>query len=114
MSMTRETGEGGLLDAAVQRLDRALARLDVRLTGLLSNADSHNGGLFDEDRAKLAEALDAARGRERALAEAGVAASAALGLAISEIQAVLGDNDEAEIADADLAAEHAPAESEEA
>ena len=39
----------------------------------------------------LAEALDAARGRERELESAGAAASAALDRAIAQVRAALGD-----------------------
>jgi hypothetical protein len=95
MSMTRETGEGGPLDLAIHRLDRALAQLEVRATTLLSEAESHNGGLFDLDRAKLAAELDAARSRERALQSAGAQASEALGRAIVEIRAALGEDEDA-------------------
>ena len=95
--MTREQGEGGALEAAIQRLDRALAQLEVRTTALQSQAGD-GGGLFDQDRAKLAAELDAARGRERDLELAGAEASRALGRAIAEIQRALGDTeaDEAE------------------
>ena len=48
-------------------------------------------GLFDQDRSRLAAELDAARARERALEEAGAQASQALGRAIEEIRAALGD-----------------------
>ena len=59
--MTRETGEGGPLDVAIHRLDRAIAQLDTRLTGLVQAAGGHAGELFDQDRAKLAAELDATR-----------------------------------------------------
>jgi hypothetical protein len=95
MTMTREIGEGGPLDRAVHRLDRALAKLEVRVGALVSEAEGHNGGLFDQDRAKLAAELDAARSRERALEEAGAEASQALGRAIDEIHAALGADVEA-------------------
>ena len=90
--MTREQGEGGALEAAIQRLDRALAQLEVRTTALLSQAGD-GGGLFDQDRAKLAAELDAARGRERDLELAGAEASRALGRAIADIQRALGETD---------------------
>ena len=95
--MTREQGEGGALDAAIQRLDRALAQLEVRAVALQSQAGD-GGGLFDQDRAKLAAELDAARGRERDLELAGAEASRALGRAIADIQRALGEAvaDEAE------------------
>jgi hypothetical protein len=85
------TGEGGPLDVAIHRLDRALAQLDVRVAALASTAGAGAGELFDQDRAKLAAELDATRGRERALHEASVQASRALGRAIVEIRATLED-----------------------
>jgi len=88
--MTREQGEGGALEAAIQRLDRALAQLEVRMVSLQSEAGD-GGGLFDQDRAKLAAELDAAKGRERDLELAGAEASRALGRAIADIQRALGE-----------------------
>ena len=87
--MTREQGEGGALEAAIQRLDRALAQLEVRVGALHAQAGD-GGGLFDQDRSKLAAELDAARGRERDLELAGAEASRALGRAIADIQKALG------------------------
>ena len=89
--MTQEAPEGGVLETAVLRLDRAVAQLEARLGGLLAEAQGANGELFDLDRAKLAAELDAARARERDLEDAGSQASAALGRAIAEIRAALGD-----------------------
>ena len=87
------TGEadGSALDLAVRRLDRAVAMLESRMTDRMAEAGAEAGGLFDQDRARLATELDAARSRERALEEAGAQASAALGRAIEEIRAALGD-----------------------
>jgi hypothetical protein len=92
--MMRQTGDNGALDTAVARLERALAQLEGRVNTLVRDAEGHNGGLFDLDRAKLAQELDAARGRERALEMAGTQASEALGRAIAEIRAALGEDDE--------------------
>jgi hypothetical protein len=89
--MTDQTHSTIGLDEAVRRLDHALARLEVRVTALASQAESANGGLFDQDRSHLAEALDAARGRERDLEAAGAAASTALDRAIAQVRAALGD-----------------------
>jgi hypothetical protein len=89
--MTDDTQMTVGLDEAVRRLDHALARLEVRMAALAGQAESANGGLFDEDRAQLAAELDAARGRERDLEAAGAAASRALGHAISQVRAALGD-----------------------
>ncbi|HLK23547.1 MAG TPA: DUF4164 family protein [Caulobacteraceae bacterium] len=77
-------------DEAARRLDHALARLEVRLTSLASQAEGANGALFDADRAKLAAELDAARSRERELEAAGQAASEALSHAIARVRAALG------------------------
>ncbi len=85
--MNRESGDSAL-DQAVKRLDRAVALLEQRL----NKAD---GGLFGEDRARLAAELDEARAREKALEAAGADASAALGRAIAEIQAALDTGAEA-------------------
>jgi len=81
------------LEAAILRLDRAVARLEVRVNALASEAEGANGELFDMDRAKLAAELDAARARERDLEAAGSQASAALGRAIADIRAALGDDE---------------------
>lgn len=92
--MKQELDAETALDLAVRRLERATALLDSRLDALVSNARA--GGAFDQDRAKLAEALDAARGRERELKAAGEEASRALDRAIAEIRSVLGDDAVAE------------------
>ncbi|MES2035643.1 MAG: DUF4164 family protein [Pseudomonadota bacterium] len=89
--MTGEA-EGSALDLAVRRLERAVALLESR-TAAKTTGDADAGGLFDQDRARLAAELDAARARERALEEAGAQASEALGRAIAEIRAALGDED---------------------
>lgn len=77
------------LDLAAKRLESALHVLEQRLSRRIRDADADAGGLFDQDRAKLAEALDQARARERELEEAGAQASVALGRAIQEIRAAL-------------------------
>jgi nucleoid-associated protein YejK len=82
------TDGGDTLDQAAKRLERAVVQLERRLSHLNSEADA--GGLFDEDRSKLASELDSARARERELADAGAQASEALGRAISEIRVALG------------------------
>lgn len=93
--MTGEA-EGSALDLAVRRLERAIAMLESRLDEKVAVASAEAGGLFDQDRARLAAELDAARARERALEEAGAQASEALGRAIQEIRAALGEPAEAE------------------
>jgi hypothetical protein len=84
--MREPTGENAL-DLAMKRLERAIALLEQRRGA--GSADG--GGLFDQDdRARLAEELDQAKIREKALETAGAEASAALGRAIAEIKAALG------------------------
>jgi hypothetical protein len=82
-------GEGGRMEAAVQRLDRALTMLDQRLAKRLAEAGARAGDLFDQDRTKLAADLDAARARERELEEAATQASEALAKATAEIRSQL-------------------------
>jgi len=77
------------LDLAVKRLENALHVLEQRLSQRIRDAGADAGGLFDQDRAKLATELDLARARERELEEAGAQASVALGRAIQEIRAAL-------------------------
>ncbi|HXU99696.1 MAG TPA: DUF4164 family protein [Caulobacteraceae bacterium] len=77
---------GGRLDVAAQRLERALTMLDQRLAKRVAEAGADAGGLFDQDRAKLAADLDASRARARQLEEAAAEASAALGKAIAELR----------------------------
>ena len=96
-------GEGNALELAARRLERAVAQLDQKLAAerAARPADSSaaaaptRGGLFEADAdakaTKLAADLDAARAREKALEEAGEQASEALGRAIAEIRAALGD-----------------------
>jgi hypothetical protein len=77
------------LDAAARRLDLALAKLESRMGGMVSNAKAEVGGLFDQDRSHLAAELDAARARERELKAAGQEAAEALDRAIAEIRDAL-------------------------
>ncbi len=92
--MLREAEADNALDVAMRRLERATALLESRLGGLVSAAEAKAGGAFDEDRTKLAEELDAARGRERELMAAGEEAAQALDRAIAEIRSVLGPGGE--------------------
>jgi hypothetical protein len=80
------------LEAAARRLDRSLSLLEARVAESLREAQASAGGLFDQDRAKLAAELDSARARERELQEAGADAAKALGRAITEIRAALGED----------------------
>ena len=84
------------LDLAAKRLEYAVHLLEQRLAKKLKEAGAEAEGLLDQDRANLAAELDAARARERELAEAGAQASAALGRAITEIRAALNGQAPAE------------------
>ncbi len=85
----------GPLELAIRRLDQALATLEARVARLAAQRDEDGSGdLFEqaavnEDRARLAAELDAARARERALEEVAAEASAALGRAAAEVRAAL-------------------------
>ena len=87
--MMRDSGAESAIDQAARRLERALALLEQRLADRLARSSAEIGGLFDQDRSKLADELDAARARQRELEAAGLEASEALGEAIAEIDAVL-------------------------
>lgn len=95
-------GETSALDLAARRLERAVAQLEQRLAARAADAvalasasasasSASSSDLFDGEAARLKAELDAARERERALEDAGAQASAALGRAIAEIRAALGD-----------------------
>jgi len=89
--MDETAQESGTLDVAIHRLDRALGQLEVRLGALVEQASATNRDLFEQDRAQLAAELDACRSRERELELAGSLASQALGRAIADIRAILGE-----------------------
>ncbi len=76
------------LDAAIQRLDNALAALESKITHRAAYGEQEDD-LFETDRARLAAELDAARTRERALQDVAAEASAALGRAAAEVRAAL-------------------------
>jgi len=84
--MSERAGDDAL-EQAVRRLERAMGQLEDRFNRATGHAQV--GGMFEDDRAKLNAELDAARGRERELAQAGEQASQALGRAIAEIRAAL-------------------------
>ena len=77
------------LDLAARRLESALHVLEQRLALRVREAGAAAGGLFDQDRAKLAAELDQSKARERELEEAGAQASEALGRAIAEIKGLM-------------------------
>ncbi|WP_165184857.1 hypothetical protein [Caulobacter soli] len=94
-------GEGNALELAARRLERAVSQLEQKIAAERAArpvvAASGEPGLFDADveaeskAARLSLDLEAARAREKALEEAGEQASEALGRAIAEIRAALGD-----------------------
>ena len=91
-------GETSALDLATRRLERAVAQLEQRLAARppvavasATASAASSSDLFDGEAVRLKAQLDAARDRERALEEAGAQASVALGKAIAEIRAALGD-----------------------
>ena len=79
----------GALDAAIRRLDEAVSALEVKVAARATAGDAREDDLFDNDHARLAAELDAARSRERALEEVAAEASAALGRAAAEVRAAL-------------------------
>jgi hypothetical protein len=87
-----ERASDDALEQAVGRLQRAMSQLEDRFNRATGHAQV--GGMFDDDRAKLAAELDASRGRERELALAGEQASQALGRAIAEIRAALAPDEQ--------------------
>jgi len=81
------------LAEATSRLERALGLLEMRVRALQAHNEAlgarGEGDPFDQDRARLADELDRARERGRALEEAAVEASLALSRAASDVRAVL-------------------------
>lgn len=87
------------LAAAVERLERACARVGARLDELTRRCEAAEGEALasrdsDADRARLAEALDDARAREAELESAAREADAALAAAMGEIAGLLGEDAE--------------------
>lgn len=87
--MFRDPASESAIDQAAKRLERAIALLEQRLGELKRRDAADAGGLFDQDRARLAADLDQARARQHELESAGAEASAALGRAIVEIREAL-------------------------
>ena len=86
------------IKSASDRLDAALARLEGAIDTLMSRTgdpDVKNAELeaLVADRAKLAEELDASLAREKELQALADEASAALGSAIDEVRAVIGQEE---------------------
>jgi hypothetical protein len=112
-TMPMTPGEGNALELAARRLERAVSQLEQKITAertarlaafsaaaaAASAGSGDDPSLFDAEAQALAESkaarlaldLEAARAREKALEEAGEQASEALGRAIAEIRAALGD-----------------------
>jgi hypothetical protein len=90
--MSDKPGTDDALERAATRLEKALTRLEDRFDQLTGHSKA--GELFEDDRQRLAAELDAARARERDLAQAGEQASQALGRAIAEIRAALAQTQE--------------------
>jgi hypothetical protein len=100
-TMPMTPGEGNALELAARRLERAVAQLEQKLAAERAARPRPPAGepapaaAFDAEAEakaeKLAVDLEAARAREKALEEAGEQASEALGRAIAEIRAALGD-----------------------
>lgn len=88
--MERVKEREDLIEQAVKRLDLSVTLLGQRISRGMARAQAHSGSLVDEDRARLAAELDAARSREAALEAAGAEASLALANAITEMRAALG------------------------
>ncbi len=83
------------LEAAIKRLERAVAVLDGQVTQLSGRADGAAGGLFDVDRSQLAVELDAAKARERAMADAGAATAEAMARSSASVRQALQQAGEA-------------------
>lgn len=90
MTMRSNSADDPLL-AAVTRLNGALARIEgqaKKLRGRVERAETAALGArdSDDDRARLADALDTTRAREAALQQAAQHASDALDRAIGELR----------------------------
>jgi ABC-type transporter Mla subunit MlaD len=77
------------LDGAMSRVERVAGRMRARVERAEAAVDLARNA--DDDRARLAEALDLARGREAALQDAAQNASEALDRAISELRRMAGE-----------------------
>jgi hypothetical protein len=71
--MTQANGAEGAVELAARRLERAVSLLEQRIAQKLAEASAGAGGASDQDRARLATALDEAKARERELEDAGAA-----------------------------------------
>lgn len=83
------------IDPAAERLDQAVHRLERAVAGLFEKSGDpvimrRELSIMSEDRAKLADQLDASLAREKELKALADEASEALGAAIAEVRAALG------------------------
>jgi uncharacterized membrane protein YccC len=76
---------------AAQRLERALSALENRIRALKAQSGRGAGDLFDQDRSRLAEELDAAKARESESRELAIEASEAVARAMKEVRAALNE-----------------------
>lgn len=79
------------LDGAMTRVERVAGRMRARVERAETAADQARNA--DDDRARLAEALDEARGREAALHQAAQDASDALDRAIEELRILAAEEE---------------------
>ena len=90
--MVQDPGQdeaGGVIGAALRRLDKAMLTLEDRLVQRLEAALGRETAASEDDRERLAAELAASRSRERALEDVAAEASAALGRAAAEVRAAL-------------------------
>ena len=100
MSAPETSAADDPLADAVARLGRAVSRVGARLEDYQLRLNAAAGDVeaaheLDNDRARLAEALDQARAREDELQSAAQDAAHALDDAMADLQALLADGDDA-------------------
>jgi len=99
MSATEFSSADDPLTLAAERLDRAVARVGARLDEYQLRLNAAAGDVeaardLDDDRARLAGALDQAHAREAELQRAAEETAQALDLAMVDLQALLSVTDE--------------------
>jgi len=99
MSTPEPSSADDPLADAVARLDRAVSRVGARLEDYQLRLSAAAGDVeaaheLDNDRARLAAALDEARAREDELQGAAEEAAQALDEAMADLQALLSDTDD--------------------
>ena len=98
MSATDLSSADDPLTLATERLDRAVARVGARLDEYQLRLNAAAGDVeaaheLDNDRARLAAALDEARAREEELQSAAEEATQALDDALADLQTLLAASD---------------------